>query len=125
MTAVEIDEKAVLFAKAWWPWLADEWLVADITEMVEGRNEFDTIFCIEVLEHTSNPEQAVANMAALLKPGGTAWISVPNLEHDPNPLHVNKWDKISFEDLLDPYFDNILVKTRDSIMLAECSNAKP
>ncbi len=45
-----------------------------------SHQQFDRIFCSEVLEHVQHPERVVNEMAAVLKPDGIAVISVPN-EH--------------------------------------------
>jgi SAM-dependent methyltransferase len=37
----------------------------------------DVIICIEVLEHIPNPHEAVQELARLLKPGGSIYLSVP------------------------------------------------
>jgi SAM-dependent methyltransferase len=37
----------------------------------------DVILCTEVLEHVPNPHQVVAELARLLKPGGSLYVSVP------------------------------------------------
>jgi ubiquinone/menaquinone biosynthesis C-methylase UbiE len=41
---------------------------------------FDFVTCLEVLEHLIFPEKAVAEIARVLKPGGFAVITVPNLQ---------------------------------------------
>lgn len=47
-------------------------------------DEFDIIFCIEVLEHCWNPVQAIKTLSSLLKKGGRIYISTPfiNPHHD-------------------------------------------
>ena len=42
-------------------------------------NCFDVALCIEVLEHLYNPEQVVNEIHRILKPGGTAIVTVPNI----------------------------------------------
>ena len=41
-------------------------------------DEYDIITCFEMLEHTDSPDEIVADIAALLKPGGTAAFSTIN-----------------------------------------------
>jgi SAM-dependent methyltransferase len=38
---------------------------------------FDVVFCEQVLEHVPDPARALANIRALLRPGGLAVVSVP------------------------------------------------
>lgn len=40
---------------------------------------FDTIVCVEGLEHIENPANAIREFARLLKPDGTLIVSVPNI----------------------------------------------
>lgn len=44
------------------------------------NNYFDTIFCIEVLEHLNNQEKAFQEIRRILKPKGDFVFSVPNTE---------------------------------------------
>ena len=41
--------------------------------------DFDTIVCVEGLEHIENPSNAISEFARLIKPGGTLIVSVPNI----------------------------------------------
>ena len=49
----------------------------DVTAMPFKENEFDVIFCFEVLEHVRNPVKAVMEIRRTLKPGGQAFVSTP------------------------------------------------
>ncbi len=52
----------------------------DLAVRLEYDDEsFDTVICVEGLEHTENPLQAIRELARLLKPGGHLIISVPNI----------------------------------------------
>jgi SAM-dependent methyltransferase len=54
--------------------------LGDVQDMkaVPG-DAFDSVLCSEVLEHVPHPAQAVAELARVLKPGGTLVITVPFL----------------------------------------------
>ncbi|HOZ36492.1 MAG TPA: class I SAM-dependent methyltransferase [bacterium] len=45
-------------------------LVADAHHLPFADNEFSVVLCAEVLEHLSDPPQAIAEMRRVLKPGG-------------------------------------------------------
>ncbi len=42
-------------------------------------NSFDTVLCSEVLEHIAEPSKALAEMARVIRPGGTLILTVPFL----------------------------------------------
>ena len=44
-----------------------------------GRDHFDIVVSSECIEHTRSPKDAIAQMAAVLKPGGFLSVSTPNL----------------------------------------------
>jgi 2-polyprenyl-3-methyl-5-hydroxy-6-metoxy-1,4-benzoquinol methylase len=56
-------------------------VVADTLDLVNqlGRNRFDVVVSSECIEHTPNPERAIAQMVAVLRPGGYLAISTPNV----------------------------------------------
>ena len=43
--------------------------------------DFDLALVLDVIEHVPEPQPFLARVAALLRPGGTALISVPNVAH--------------------------------------------
>jgi SAM-dependent methyltransferase len=51
----------------------------DVCTKASLEAEADIVFCEQVLEHTPDPQRAVDNIYALLRPGGFAVISVPFL----------------------------------------------
>jgi methionine biosynthesis protein MetW len=48
---------------------------------LRARGPFDAVVCGDVLEHLIDPWTALRELAALLRPGGTAAISLPNAAH--------------------------------------------
>ena len=50
-------------------------LVADAHQLPFADGEFSVILCTEVLEHLSNPPQAISGMRRVLKPGGKLILS--------------------------------------------------
>lgn len=47
-------------------------------ENLTGAHVYDFILCTEVIEHTGKPEQVIANIKRILKPGGVSVITLPN-----------------------------------------------
>lgn len=44
--------------------------LADIRDLPFGRDRFDVVMCAHVLEHLTDPAQAIAEMLRVLRPGG-------------------------------------------------------
>jgi 2-polyprenyl-3-methyl-5-hydroxy-6-metoxy-1,4-benzoquinol methylase len=53
-------------------------LVGDSLNLPIKHDTFDIILSTEVIEHTTNPVQAIREMARLLKPGGILVLTCPN-----------------------------------------------
>lgn len=52
--------------------------VADIQSIAHGNEVFDTVISCETVEHVPNPQQAVAELARVLRPGGRLFLTTPN-----------------------------------------------
>lgn len=77
---VEIVESAAAQARI----LADTVHCLDFEreDLPVGHGEFDTVLCLDVLEHMVDPWKAVDRLvSAYLKPGGTLVVSLPNIRH--------------------------------------------
>ena len=63
---------------------------------IENKENFDLIFCTEVLEHLLYPERVLRNIYNLLNDQGVLFITVPNGRFDSYRGHINFWSKESF-----------------------------
>jgi len=61
----------------------------DVVGTEPPNEEFDSIICSEVLEHTGDPERALDNMYKALRPGGRIFLNVP--VNSPAPDHIYLW----------------------------------
>ena len=52
-------------------------IVSDITSIPEPDSSFDSIMCIEVLEHLPDPVQAIKEFSRLIKPKGHLILTAP------------------------------------------------
>jgi len=58
------------------------WLVdLDKTDLPVPSEQYDTVTCIEVLEHLYDPDHALREIARVLAPGGSTVVTVPNLAY--------------------------------------------
>ena len=51
--------------------------VCDLVAIPVPDARFDHVVCTQVLEHLPEPQRVVAELARVLKPGGTLWLSAP------------------------------------------------
>jgi SAM-dependent methyltransferase len=71
---------------------------AELSELLAGEH-FDAAICFELLEHVNDPESVLQSIRAMLHPGGTLLLSVPNSinEHvDEQSLLTNSLHKRAF-----------------------------
>jgi SAM-dependent methyltransferase len=66
---------------------------------------FDLVFCLDLLEHLENPEQAAAELLRILKPGGCLISTVPAWQalygsHDRALMHHRRYSRKGFRVLL-------------------------
>ncbi|MBI1833781.1 MAG: methyltransferase domain-containing protein [Candidatus Andersenbacteria bacterium] len=61
--------------------------VADIQALPFESASFDTVLCVEVLEHVPYPAKALAELYRVLRPGGYIVITVPHLGYLHNEPH--------------------------------------
>ncbi len=60
------------------PYLEVSWIDAtDAASFAAHRGRYDTVICLNVLEHLEAPERAVENLASALEPGGRLVVYVP------------------------------------------------
>jgi GT2 family glycosyltransferase/glycosyltransferase involved in cell wall biosynthesis/SAM-dependent methyltransferase len=78
VVGVELDPVAAEAARAH----CEKVYQGDIAEIAPGlAAEFDVIVAADVLEHLSNPEEALRVLASLLRPEGCLLASIPNVTH--------------------------------------------
>mgnify|MGYP001469101607 CR=1 FL=1 len=74
--AASASEAEKVLDRVWTGALEAAALEAEIPE-----NSLDLILCLDVLEHLVDPWTAVKRLSALLKPGGTLLVSLPNIRN--------------------------------------------
>lgn len=67
----------------------------DIYESLE--NQYDFLFCTEVIEHLLYPAHALSNLVAAIKPGGGLLVTVPDGRKDTWSGHINFWSPESWQ----------------------------
>jgi SAM-dependent methyltransferase len=59
----------------------DARVIDDASSLPFGPGSFDFVLCMEVMEHLFRPDLAAAEIGRVLRPGGTALITVPNVAY--------------------------------------------
>lgn len=75
-------------------------------------NSFDTIVTFQVIEHIQNDELYLKEIHRILKPGGTALISTPNIKMtlSRNPWHTREYTGDQLKGLAAKYFAHVEMK---------------
>ena len=102
LLSVDVSEEAIALCQQKFPRQRDWFRCMDFRELDEP---FDTILCMNVLEHIEDDHGATARLIELLKPGGKLFLLVPAHQQLFNPWdtevgHYRRYSKRSFRRLL-------------------------
>ena len=78
---------------------------------------FDAVVFLQTIEHVIDPPAVLAHFRRILKPGGTAYVSTPNVlklapagrAKSDNPWHLREYRAAEFTELCRGAFDNVEV----------------
>ena len=78
----------------------------DARQLPFQTNSLDWVSSSHIIEHFTDPERHVAEIARVLRPGGRLVVLTPNAPADfENPFHVHLFSLNMFGELLNKYFD--------------------
>ena len=87
-----------------------------VRDLVETYDEpCDAVVFLQTIEHVQNPGAILGHLRALLRPGGVAYVSTPNVltlapdgaERSGNPWHVKEYRAAEFRALCEASFDRV------------------
>lgn len=82
----------------------------DARQLPFRTNSLDWVSSSHIIEHFTDPERHVAEIARVLRPGGRLVVLTPNAPADfENPFHVHLFSLDMFGELLNKYFDTAKV----------------
>src|SRR4051794_21497672 len=90
--------------------------VTFVRELVEGYSEpCDAVVFLQTIEHVQEPKAVLDHFKSMLRPGGTAYVSTPNLltlappgaEKSDNPWHVREYRAAEFRELCEGHFPRV------------------
>jgi SAM-dependent methyltransferase len=75
----------------------------------------DAVVFLQTIEHVQDPKAALEHFRSLLRPGGVAYVSTPNVltlapkgaERSGNPWHIKEYRAVEFRDLCESAFGNV------------------
>ena len=72
-------------------------------------NSMDTVITFHVIEHIKDDNEFVKEIKRVLKPGGTAIVTTPNVEMRlaRNPWHIREYTRAGLKGLLEKHFDSV------------------
>ncbi len=75
-------------------------------------NSFDSIVSFQVIEHVKQDEAFLKEIHRVLKPGGTAVLTTPNIKKTltRNPWHIREYTASELTTLAKKYFDDVEMK---------------
>ena len=76
-------------------------VVADAVALPVRDAAADAVLCIEVLQYVARPESAVAEIARVLTPGGTAVVSAPLLHRADAPADRHRFTALRLRELVE------------------------
>ena len=87
-----------------------------VRELIETFDErCDAVVFLQTIEHVERPQEVLAHLRSLLRPGGRAYVSTPNVrtlappgaEKSGNPWHVREYTAAEFRGLCESTFDRV------------------
>ena len=90
--------------------------VSFVRDLIETFDEpCDALVFLQTIEHVENPEQVLAHLRSLVRPGGRVYVSTPNVltlapagaEKSGNPWHVKEYRAAEFRALCEAAFDRV------------------
>jgi O-antigen biosynthesis protein len=108
---VDVSDDAISYARTRYGDDEVEFLVADVLDLPFEERSFDTVCSFEIIEHVTDAERFVAELARVLKPRGLLILSTPRAD-DPsvrpdNPFHEREFDADELRALLSSTFASV------------------
>ncbi len=80
-------------------------IVSDVTAIPRADESFDVVLCTEVIEHISNPIEAIKEFGRLLKPGGQLLLTAPfcSMTHFAPYHFYSGYNRFFYQEVLPQY----------------------
>ena len=88
-SGIDISENAVAYAKR--RFKRANYFCMDFVQLLETTDKYDFVYSSEVIEHVSDINLYMKTLAHLVKKGGYAYITTPDLGHPKVPENIMEW----------------------------------
>lgn len=107
----EIDENAIQFAKAVFPFKNLHYEYGDIVKGITGQ-EFNYVVMIDVIEHIKDEKKALDNVKKMMAKDGTLILSTPNRlsRYRKGESHVREYAPKELEGILKRHFVSVSIR---------------
>ncbi len=90
-TGIDPDVDAVTHARKNYP--GPTYAVGGLTEFAaQCEQEYDAVYCSEVLEHVPDANEFMAALAKLMAPSAVLYLTTPDISHWRRPKDLTQWD---------------------------------
>ena len=111
VVGVDADEAAIAYARSRYARANVVFEVMDVVSLRFADDSFDVVVSFETIEHLSDQETFLAEVARVLRPSGALVISTPNApattEEPENPFHRIEYSRDDFTALLSERFATV------------------
>lgn len=111
LTGIDVDLDAVTAARRRGERNGAVVTQADLQALEFPDNRFDVAVCFETIEHLTSPEQGIAELRRVVRPGGTLIVSSPNPDVYPsgNEHHLHEFRPDELRELVGSHFPTVRV----------------
>ena len=88
-TGIDISENAIAYASK--RFKRANYFCMDFAQLLETTDKYDFVYSSEVIEHVSDINLYMKTLAHLVKKGGHAYITTPDLGHPKVPKNILEW----------------------------------
>ncbi len=112
-TFTAVDKNNIVLGELRKKYPQGKFIEANIPPLSMFEDEsFDTVVSFQVIEHIQDDEMYVKEISRVLRPGGKAVITTPNIKMSltRNPWHVREYTKEEMVSLFQPHFQKVGLK---------------
>jgi 2-polyprenyl-3-methyl-5-hydroxy-6-metoxy-1,4-benzoquinol methylase len=108
LVGIDVSDKAIEVAKANNKEVDFYCLKGEEMDQIDD-DVFDTVFCLQVLEHVPKPLELLKGLFKVCKPGGQVIVGVPIEECLDDPLHLHHFDYYDVMHMFEEFTDDFKI----------------